>query len=269
MTSEPASARASGDPATSQAIVAAANSGTSAASSQLDGSVGGGLHVAQHPPRVDVVAAHTGTADLGVQHADDPVRRRPPHRRSDAPRAGLGGILRGADRREVHHDAITALDHRRDQSLEQHEWVQRVGRQDALDEIDRHTEGGVVEARTLVAGAAHDDVDATERGECQISGPLDRHPVGEVHLDRDDAGAERPALLGGGAERADLLHAGRRIVEACPEIGRRPVGRPRRDHEVESVGGEGDRGRLTDAPAGAGDQCDTSAHALHCTAYGQ
>ena len=165
----------------------------------------------------------------------------------------------------MHHDALAALDHRRDQALEQHERVQGVGRQDALDEVDGHTEGRVVEAGALVAGAAHDHIDATERGECQVSGPLDRRPVGEVHLDGDDGGSERPTLLGGGVERADLLHPGGRVVEVGAEVRRRPIGRPGRDHQVEAVGRKGDRGRLPDAPAGAGDECDGSAHALHCT----
>ena len=70
-----------------------------------------------------------------------------------------------------------------------HERVQGVGRQDPLDEVDGHTEGRVVEAGTLVTGAADDDIDTTERGERPVSGALDRSPVGEFHLDRDDAGA--------------------------------------------------------------------------------
>ncbi len=83
----------------------------------------------------------------------------------------------------------------------------------------------------------------TERGECLVGSAVDRGPVGEIHLDGHDTGAQRPALLGGGVERTDLLHAGGRIVEVRTEVGRRPVCRPRRDHEIEAVGGEGDRGR--------------------------
>ena len=240
MTSEPASARGSCDPATSHAYGGRREVGHVSCEFPIRGIDRGRVDVAQHAAGVDVLTPHAGSADLGMQHADHPVRRRSPHRRSDAPRPGLRGILSGADRREVHHDTVAALDHRGDQPLEEDERVQCVGLQNAIDEIDRDTERRVVEPGSLVAGTAHHDIDTTERGQRRIGGQLDRHEVGEVHLDHDDARAVRPALLGRGLQRTDLLHACGRVVEACPEIGRRTIGRPCRDHQVEAVGRERD-----------------------------